>query len=141
MARASIYIFLSPEMGYSKTCLKRPLKKTKIGFQDQLSLNAGQKYCRMLQGEHAAILSTFIKLPSVIKIFVLSYFRGRLRQVLLLLILFVSLTRISEQERKQRLEEQARTNDYHKFVEGNLILKQGLVDKRKVSIKPPVNSA
>ena len=35
---------------YSKTCLKRPLrKKTKIGFQDRLSLNAGPKYCRMLQ--------------------------------------------------------------------------------------------
>ena len=34
---------------YSKTCLKQPLKKTtKIGFQDRLSLNAGQKYCRML---------------------------------------------------------------------------------------------
>ena len=33
---------------YSKTCLKRPLKKkTKIGFQDRLSLNASQKYCRM----------------------------------------------------------------------------------------------
>ena len=50
------------------------LKKTKIGFQDQLSLNAGQKYCRMLQGEHSAILSIFIKLPFVIKIFVLSIF-------------------------------------------------------------------
>ena len=49
---------------YSKTCLKWPLKKnTKIGFHYQLSLNAGQKYCRMLQGEHSAILSTFIKLP------------------------------------------------------------------------------
>ena len=34
---------------YSKTCLKRPLKtKTKNSFQDRLSLNAGQKYCRML---------------------------------------------------------------------------------------------
>ena len=44
-------------MYYSKTCRKRPLiKKTKIGFQDQLSLNAGQKYCRMLQGGHSAIL-------------------------------------------------------------------------------------
>ena len=32
---------------YSKTCLKRQLKKkTKIGFQDGLSLNAGHKYCR-----------------------------------------------------------------------------------------------
>ena len=39
-----------------------------------LSLNAGQKYCRMPQGEHSAILSTFIKLPFVIKIFVLSIF-------------------------------------------------------------------
>ena len=36
-------------MVYSKTCLKQPLeKKTQIGFQDQLSLNAGQKYCRIL---------------------------------------------------------------------------------------------
>ena len=60
---------------YSKTCVKRPLEKsTKIGFQDQLSLNAGQKYCRMRQGEYFAILLTFIKLPFVIKIFVLSIF-------------------------------------------------------------------
>ena len=33
-----------------------------------------QKYCRMLQGGHSAILSTFIKLPFVIKTFVLSNF-------------------------------------------------------------------
>ena len=58
---------------YSKTCLEQPLKKkTKIVFQDRLLLNAGQKYCRMLQGEHSAILLTFIKLPFVINIFVLS---------------------------------------------------------------------
>ena len=50
------------------------LKTTKNGFQDQLLLNAGQKYCRMLHGEHSTILSTFIKLPSVIKVFVLSIF-------------------------------------------------------------------
>ena len=60
---------------YSKTYVKRPLsKRPKIGFEDQLSLNAGQKYCRMLQGEHSAILKTFIKLPFVIKIFVLSIY-------------------------------------------------------------------
>ena len=60
---------------YSKTCVKRPLsKRPKIGYQDQLSLNASQKYCRMLQGEHSAILMTSIKLPFVIKIFVLSIF-------------------------------------------------------------------
>ena len=37
----------------------------------------------MLQEEHSAILSTFIKLPFVIKIFVLSILSSRLRQVLL----------------------------------------------------------
>ena len=38
----------------------------------------------MLIGEHSSILSTFIKLPFVIKIFVLSIFLSdRLRQVLL----------------------------------------------------------
>ena len=31
-------------------------RRAEIGFQDRLSLNAGQKYCRMLQGEHSAIL-------------------------------------------------------------------------------------
>ena len=31
-------------------------KRQKIGFQDQLSLIAGQKYCRMLPLEHSAIL-------------------------------------------------------------------------------------
>ena len=60
---------------YSKTYVKWPLsKRPKIGFQNQLLLNAGQKYCRMLQGEHSAILLTFIKLPFAIKIFVLSIF-------------------------------------------------------------------
>ena len=65
---------------YIKTCLKRSLKKkAKIGFQGQLSHNAGQKYCRMLQGEHSAILSTFIKLPSIIMTFVLSFFEWPLK--------------------------------------------------------------
>ena len=60
---------------YSKTCVKRPLsKRRKIGFQYQLSLNAGQKYCRMLHLEQSALLSTFIKLPFVIKLFVLPIF-------------------------------------------------------------------
>ena len=66
-------------------------KQIKFYFRPWLSLNAGQKYCRMLQTkilmtngslmkvasiaeclEHSAILATFIKLPFVIKIFVLS---------------------------------------------------------------------
>ena len=59
------------------------LKKTKNWFSILILLNAGQKYCRMLQGEHSAKLLTFIKLPFVIKIFVLSIFSGRFTQVLL----------------------------------------------------------
>ena len=60
---------------YSKTCVKRPLsRRPRIGFQNQLLLNAGQKYCRMLPLEQSAILLTCIKLPFVIKTFVLSTF-------------------------------------------------------------------
>ena len=42
-------------------------------------VNAGQKYCRMLQWEHSAILSIFIKLPFVINICVLSIFEWPLK--------------------------------------------------------------
>ena len=65
---------------YSITCVKRPLSEIpKIDFQYQLSLNADKKYCRMLQGEHCAILLTCIELPFVIKIFVLSIFEWPLK--------------------------------------------------------------
>ena len=40
----------------------------------RLWLNAGRKYCIMLQGEHSEILLTCIKLPIFIKILVLSIF-------------------------------------------------------------------
>ena len=65
---------------FSETCLKRPLKKKKIGFEDQFLLNGGQKNCK-----HSALLSTFIKLPFTVKTFVLSIFSGHFRQVLLYL--------------------------------------------------------
>ena len=39
-------------IAYSKTVLSsHSKKKTKIDYQDQLALNAGQKYCRMLHGD------------------------------------------------------------------------------------------
>ena len=63
-----------------KPVLSVHLKRSpKIGFQGRLSLNTDQKYCRMLQGEHSAILSTFIKLPFVFKTFVLSIFEWPLK--------------------------------------------------------------
>ena len=70
-----IYSYPSVPIPFTSHLSQWPHKKnTKIGFLDQLSLNAGQKHCRMLQGEHSAILSTFIKLPFVIKISVWSIF-------------------------------------------------------------------
>ena len=58
-------------------------RRQKLVFKTdyRLSLNAGQKYCRMLQGEHSAILLTFIKckLPFAIKTFVLSIFEWPLK--------------------------------------------------------------
>ena len=70
---------------YLDVCTVKPVlsshsKRTpKIGFQDRFLLNAGQKYCRMLQGEHSAIILTFIKLPVVITTFVLSFFEWPLK--------------------------------------------------------------
>jgi len=41
------------------------------------------------------------------------------------------LTELSEEERVEKLKQQTLTNDFHKFVEGHLILKQGILDKKK----------
>ena len=69
-----------PEKYTVKPVLSSHSKITsEIGFQYQLSPNAGQKYCRMLQGEHSAILSTFNKLPFFVKTFVLSIFKWPLK--------------------------------------------------------------
>ena len=65
--------FTDKKEHFSKNPVKQLLsQRPKNGFQDQISLNAGQKYCRML---HSAIFWTFIKLPVVIKTFVLSIFK------------------------------------------------------------------
>jgi len=39
---------------------------------------------------------------------------------------------LSKEEKALLLNQQALENDYHKFVENNLIVHQGLLDKRKV---------
>ena len=54
-------------------------KEDQNGFQHRILFNAGQKYYRMLQGEHSAIFLTFIKLPFAIKTFVLSFFEWALK--------------------------------------------------------------
>ena len=64
-------------------------RRPKLGFQNQILLNAGQKYCRMFQREHSAMLSVichedhlFFFLLFIFTIFLL-FLGGRFRQVLL----------------------------------------------------------
>jgi len=38
---------------------------------------------------------------------------------------------LTDEERNRLLDTQKRNNEYHEFVEGNLILKQGILDKKK----------
>lgn len=45
----------------------------------------------------------------------------------------ISIQELSPEDIAQRLEKQIRENPWHQFTENNLIIKQGLVDKRKVS--------
>ena len=65
----------------------------KIVFQYQLLLNAGQKYCRMLQGEYSAILLTFINLSFSIKTFVLFIFKWPLETGFTVIVIKVVLER------------------------------------------------
>ena len=66
-----------------KPVLSGHLKMTKIGFQDRLSLNAGQKYCRMSILQYfRPSLSYHLSLRSLIGLFL----SRRLRQVLLYFI-------------------------------------------------------
>ena len=73
-----MYMLINVKASTVKPVLSGHSKRTpKLVYR--LLLNAGQKYCRMLQEEHSAILLTFIKLSSVIMIFVLSIFEWPLK--------------------------------------------------------------
>ena len=67
----------------SKSCLKQLLsKRPQVDFQDQLSLNAGQKYCRMLQREHSAILLPSLSYQLSLRPLFCLFLSGRFTQVL-----------------------------------------------------------
>ena len=76
-------------------CLKRPLmNRSKIDFQDRLLLNAGQKYCRMLQ---ESILQNFrptLSYHMSLKPLFCLFWSGLLRQVLSLEIAVALLMRL-----------------------------------------------
>ena len=40
------------------------------------------------------------------------------------------LVSLNDEERARKLKEQTASNEFHRFVDGNLILKQGLLDKK-----------
>ena len=61
---------------YSKTCVKLSLsKRQKIDFHDQLSLNTGEKYCRMLHSSLRSLFCLFFKdhFTQVLKLYVISF--------------------------------------------------------------------
>ena len=62
-------------------------RRPKIGFQYRLSLNAGQKYCRMLESILQYFRPTLSYHLSLRPLFCL-FLSGRLRQVLLYLVLY-----------------------------------------------------
>ena len=47
---------------------------------------------------------------------------------------------LSQEEKDKLVNKQALENAYHKFVDNNLILHQGLLDKRKVSETKPLTT-
>ena len=66
---------------YSNTCVKRPLQKDhKLVSKTNYRL---MQVKNIAEWEHSAILSTFIKQPFVIKLFVLCILSGRFTQILL----------------------------------------------------------
>ena len=69
---------------FSKTCLKPQLKRRpKIGFQDRLSLNSGQKYCRMLQESILQYFRPLLSYHLSLRPLFCLYLSGGLRQVLM----------------------------------------------------------
>ena len=83
-ACVKVQLYQSSLLTYTvKPVLSGHSKRPKIGFQDHLSLNAGQKYCRMLQKSilqyFRPSLSYHVSLRSLFCLFL----RGGLRQVLL----------------------------------------------------------
>ena len=66
---------------YSKTCIKRPLKKkAKMNCQCWFLLNAGQKYCRMLQESILQCFQPWLSYYLSLRPLFCIFLSGRLRQ-------------------------------------------------------------
>ena len=84
MLLAHIPVSLNPFQGLTICCIfvpkylikysKNTQKDQNLVFKTDYHLNAGQKYYRRLREEHSVILSSFIKLPFIIKTGLLSIF-------------------------------------------------------------------
>ena len=124
---------------HSKTCVKRPLsKRPKIGFQDRLSLNAGQKYCRILQyfrpslSLHLSLRSLFCLFLSgrfnfytdfTVNISQLSEVQMKTRQMLVL---------IAKLQKQRQILETLRNED-------KAIWEQKVIEIEKVKVSAPYN--
>ena len=73
---------------YSKICNQRPLKKkTKIGFQEQSSINAGQKYYRILSWSILQYVRPSLSYPISLRPLFCLFMSDRLRQVFCIKVL------------------------------------------------------
>ena len=72
-SRASLFAFIFVQKNLIKYS-ENTQKDQNLVFKTDYHLNAGQKYYRTLQGEHSAILSSFTKIPFIIKTGLLSIF-------------------------------------------------------------------
>ena len=69
---------------YSKTCVKRPLsKRQKIGFPDQLSLNAGQSIAKCSKGSILQYFRPSLSYQLSLRSLFCLFLSGPLTQVLL----------------------------------------------------------
>ena len=68
----------------TRTCLKRPLsKRPKMVFKTNFSLNAGQKYCRMLPRSNLQYYKPSLSYHLSSRSLFYLFLSGRLRKVLL----------------------------------------------------------
>ena len=66
-------------------------RRPKIGFQDRLSLNAGQKYCRMLKQSILQYFRPSLSYHLSLRPLICLFLSGCLRQVLLYLVTYLTI--------------------------------------------------
>ena len=103
-----------------KPVLSGHSKRPKIGFQGRLSLNAGQKYCRMLQESILQYFRPSLSYHLSLKPLFWLFLSGRLRQVLLYSSCLSSIPLIKSSRKEKILKRLALQLNKHYCIDGDL---------------------